>query len=494
MLSSALSLLGLLHPDGIAIRSFVLGSSCPASLRPRPRVMDGEYADLIILAPTVAECRISGWLQEAVQSISQKLEQDGLVYILAPPRWRLQITKLLSDHGLSIDQAIIHLPDQVASRYLVPLSPIPVRYTCAKLLPLPRWGRQLAAGSFFFLGCAWYWRILPSIGLVIRRPGARPLFEWLFRLPPQTHGCGSVVIRTGWRGQDGAVILYRFVDGDDSPSAVAKMHLIHLSSLIGEGDILDCLGPSARNAGAQVPLRLSLGRVNGHPVLLQSMIGGQSIVSLLRSEPRRLQEILTRLVSWLESWNRCTMVRRPLDRQLLEKELLTSAALLEPLLEQGGEYRNWLAERYVPFTGASVPLVATHNDLTMWNLLLGEEGRLGVIDWEFACERGLPFVDFFYAVTDAVTATLGYDDRLKAFQECFALDGTHARMVGQFLTQLRRVVQIPDEIVDLCFHACWLHHAANECRSTGPSDRRPFLKLVQWLALNRSYVSKWVHG
>jgi len=495
MLSRALSLLELLHPDGVAIRSLVLGSRCPAMLRPCSSMTASEYADLVILAPTAAECRTSGWLQEAVQSVNQKLESNGVAYVLAPPRWRLQITKLLSDHGFSIDQAIVHLPDQGSSRYLVPLSPIPAQYTFAKLLPLPQWARLLATIGFRFFRCDKLFRhILPSVGMAVRRPGARPLFEWLFRLKPEADRSGSVIIRTSWRGQDGAVILYRFVDCDDSPSAVAKMHLTTLGNLIGEAKILDRVGPSARNAGAQVPFLLSLGQVNEHPVLLQSMIGGQSIASLLSSQPRRLFEILERLVSWLESWNRCTMVLKSLDRELIEKELLTSAAVLAPLLEQGDEYRNWLAGRYLTLTSVSVTLVATHNDLTMWNLLLGEQGRLGVIDWESTCENGFPFVDFFYAVTDAITVAKTNGDRLKAFKESFAVGGRYECMVGQCLARLRRVVQIPDEMVGLCFHACWLHHAANEYRSTGPSDPRPFLQLIQWLSLNRANLCQWVHG
>jgi len=457
----------------------------------------GEYADLVILAPTVAECRTSGWLQEAVQSVSQKLEPNGVAYVLAPPRWRLRIRKLLSDHGLSIDQEIIHLPDQDISRYLVPLSPTPAQYAFSKLLPLPQWAQLLTTIGVRFFRCDKLFRhILPSVGMAVRRPGARPLFDWFFRLKPEADRSGSVIIRTSWRGQDGAVILYRFVDRDDSPSAVAKMTLTTktLGNLIREAEILDRVGPSARNAGAQVPLRLSLGQVNEHPVLLQSVIGGQSIASLLSSQPGRLFEILESLVSWLESWNRCSIVLGSLDRELLEKELLMSVAVLAPLLEQGDEYRNWLVERYLTLTGDSMTLVATHNDLTMWNLLLGEQGRLGVIDWESASEKGLPFVDLFYAVTDAVTAAKTNGDRLTAFKESFAVGGTYECMVGQYLARLRRVVQIPDEMVGLCFHACWLHHAANEYRSTGPSDPRPFLQLLQWLSLNRANLCQWVHG
>lgn len=497
--SKVLSLLELLHPQGIAIRSLVIGSRCPEMLRPWSQMAAKEgNADLIILAPTARECRINGWVQEAIRSISQKLELNGVAYVLAPPLWRLRIRKLLSEYGLSIDQELLHLPDQELSRYLVPLSPIPAQYAFSNLLPLPKWGRLLATIAFHFFRCDQLFKhIVPSVGMAARRPGARPLFEWLFRLhSPRSHGFGSVIISRSWRGRDGAVILHRFVDRDDSLSAVAKMYLAKkpFDSLIREAEILDRLGPSARNAGAQIPQRLSFEQINEYPVLLQSMICGQSVASLLCSQPNRLMEIIKCLISWLEVWNRTTVVTRPLDREYLEKELLTSAALLAPVLQQGDDYRNYLAARYLPLTGVSVPFVATHNDLTMWNLLLEDKGRLGVIDWESAIEQGFPFMDFFYAMTDAVTAVHGYDDRKKAFEECFALDGSYAHLVGQFLTRLRRAVHTPDEIVGLSFHACWLHHAANEYRSTGPSDPRPFLQLVQWLSVNRANLCKWVHG
>jgi hypothetical protein len=266
------------------------------------------------------------------------------------------------------------------------------------------------------------------------------------------------------------------------------------TNLIREAEILDRLGPNARRAGAQVPQSLLLEEVYGRPVLLQTMISGQSIASMLSLQPSRLIEIIDRLISWIESWNHATMVKRLLDREFLEDELLKSAVLLAPLLEQGEEYRNWLMHCCLTLTGTPTTLVAAHHDLTTWNILLGEQGTLGVIDWESAREAGLPFVDFFYAVTDAISVAKTCGDRLKAFKECFAVGGSYECMVGQCLARLRRVVQIPDEMVGLCFHACWLHHAANEYRSTGTSDPRPFLQLVQWLSRNRADLCQWVHG
>src|SRR5438094_1905296 len=80
------SLLELLHPNGISKRSLVIGSNAPALLLPAPRVAAGEYADLVILAPSVTECHTPGWLETAAQSLARKLERDGVAYVLAQPR------------------------------------------------------------------------------------------------------------------------------------------------------------------------------------------------------------------------------------------------------------------------------------------------------------------------------------------------------------------------------------------------------------------------
>jgi len=216
------------------------------------------------------------------------------------------------------------------------------------------------------------------------------------------------------------------------------------------------------------------------------------MASLLASRPKRLLEHMDLLVAWLECWNRSTIAIRPLDLGLLDRELLAPATLLGPLLERGREYRDWLTERCAAVAGMPVPLVATHNDLTMRNVFLMEEGRLGVIDWDGAREEGFPLVDFLYAVTDAAAATRGYVDRPKAFEACFVPGGVYAKAVTRFLGRLRRAVEIPDEVAELCFHACWLHHAVNEHRLGRSCGLGPFFAIVQ--QLHRRRFKTWMRS
>src|SRR6266536_3067731 len=98
-------------------------------------------------------------------------------------------------------------------------------------------------------------------------------------------------------------------------------------------------------------------------------------------------------------------------------------------------------------------LVATHNDNV--EHASREQGRLRRSGLEIYRREWLAVTDFFYTMADAVTIARGYTDRSKAFKACFVAG--RARMVSQFATRLRRIVQMLDEMVEFCFHACWLH-------------------------------------
>jgi aminoglycoside phosphotransferase (APT) family kinase protein len=131
--------------------------------------------------------------------------------------------------------------------------------------------------------------------------------------------------------------------------------------------------------------------------------------------------------------------------------------------------------------GSELPLVARHNDLTMWNVLAEERGAIGVIDWAEAEPAGLPLTDFFYAVADAAYAADGSRSRLGAVRACFSPDGARAAAVAPLRERLRATLELSPDAAELCFHACWLRHALNERRSPAASNGE-FLEVVRWLA------------
>jgi hypothetical protein len=290
------------------------------------------------------------------------------------------------------------------------------------------------------------------------------------------------------------VVLHGLSAGTAELSVIAKMSLAATSNrdTVDEAEILERLGPMARRAGALVPQRLPTQHVGGRPVLLETAIRGRAAAALLGSAPQQLQGIIERLVDWLERWNRCTLVIKSLTPDLLEREVMAPAALLAPFLEQGQEYLDWLATRCTTAVGRPVPLVSTHNDLTMSNVLLDGHGNLGVVDWESARVEALPLGDFFYAAADASTAVQRYADRLGAFKACFVANGIHARTTRELYLRLSRAMNTQGDVAALCFHACWLHHASNELEAGDASEMRPFLDIMQWLASNPASIDEWL--
>jgi hypothetical protein len=416
-----------------------------------------------------------------------RLCADGVGYVLAPRRWRVRVTRLLHNLGLLTVLAIGHLPDWESSNYLLPFDRISIHYALSTLIPSLAWKRYLVRqwfrlpGAGKLLGYIW-----PSAGLVVRHPGARPLFEWLFRAGSEHCRPGNALIRTSWRGQNGATLLYRFSDCESLPSAVAKINVNanSLNDQTREASVLAQLSASARSAGAQIPEILLLEQ-NGHrSSLIQTVVPGRKADELLRSQPDQLTFILTQLVGWLERWHRSTVVLRPLNIEQQRHALLVPVDLLAPLLERGEEYRTWLKTRFSAASGVPMPFVATHNDLTMANLLLDEDGHLGVVDWETGQVEGWPLVDFFYAITDAVMSASKSTDRVEAFKACFTPGGVYTSLVIQFQNHLMSAIKISSGLAELCLHVCWLHHAVNEHLLSQPGASRPFLRIVQWLAYN----------
>jgi hypothetical protein len=149
-------------------------------------------------------------------------------------------------------------------------------------------------------------------------------------------------------------------------------------------------------------------------------------------------------------------------------------------LELPAGYRQWLADRSTDLGGTAVPLVAAHNDLTMWNVRLGADGALGILDWAEADSESLPLTDLFYAVADAAAACDGYRDRIAAARSCFEPGGARTATVGPLTERAIAALSLSRAAADLCFHACWLRHAANERAMDGADG--PFAEIVRWLA------------
>jgi aminoglycoside phosphotransferase len=484
-----LSPLELLHPDGSSNTSLVLGSNCPQNFLPEPQIESNQTVALFVLAPSAKECQSEDWLEGAVNIVDHRLSGDGVCYVLVPLPWRLKMIRLFAQANLVIDSFFWHFPNWASSQYLVPLQRGTAQFAAENLISAPRWKRILAREIFRrpsmrkFLGRFW-----KSAGISVRRPGARPLFQWAFKRELEGFSSGTAILRRSWRGFRGASILYCFSESDSLPRAIVKTTSIDNSAacLDREAQVLEALGPGVRSVGVQVPQVFLKERNDQRSYLFLSAIRGRPASDLLASNSGLLSPILTKIVSWLERWHIATVNVRSMNEEQFEQDFFAPLDRLAPYLQNAEGYRDWLADRIQAAVGISLPFVATHNDLTMANVLMDEQDLLGVVDWETGMAEGFPLVDFYYSVTDAIRIAHGYPDWLEAFKSYYGPKGPYTPDVQCWEKHLQSAIGVSPSLTDLCIHACWLHHASNEHQVSRPGETRPFLQIIQWLSLNYS--------
>jgi hypothetical protein len=476
------SALELLHPNGAARHALVIGTCCPEILKPRCREPGaGQEADLVVVAPSRAERRERNWLRNAVEAAEAALAPDGVVYVVSSPLGRARIARRLAARDLEVKLAFAHDPSTPGVRSLVPLSSSAASYAFTNLIATRPGRRRLV---LFALRARWFARLLsvtlPNAGLAAGRRSSRPLFEWLFASSERPVMDSTAVVSVGTRGFAGSVVAHGFADGLATPVVVAKVGSPGAARPAREAAILEALGPGARAAGAALPEVMLVECDERRAVLFETPVPGRLAAALLGDTPALLPSLTQRLAEWLESWNLETRTEQLLSGTWLEQEVGGPARVLAPALADGGRYLEWLESRCSAIAGTTVPLVATHNDLTMVNVFVARSDSLGVVDWESAREQGLPLVDLYYAAADAAAAADRYADRAASFAGLFG-EGPPAATRGPE----RRIVEalgLPPTIVELAFHACWLQHAAAEQRAGPESGPRPFLEILRRVA------------
>jgi len=467
---NAISPLELLHPAGRVDRLLVLGDGRPAALIPPAALEVTAGAELVLIAPSPDQVGDRGWLEQAASAAARGVSQDGFVYALVPRGARARARRRLRAVGLVLEDAIAQLPGGDAPRYLVPLRAEPWRHALTEQIGArPRARFALRAARALPGGESLLVRALPSVGIVARHSEAKPMAAWVAGLGGETQPAAHAVVATSWRGPPAPAVMRCFGPADSEPWGVAKIG----PASAEEARALEQVGEGARDAGARVPRLLAGGRLGDRPVLVETLVGGRPAARVLARSPGGFAELVAAIAEWLERWNEQTreITARRLDTELLD--LVGELALPDA-------YGSWLGDRCRMLAGSEPPFVARHNDLTMWNVLVDRRGRIGVLDWAEAEPAGLPLTDFFYAVADAAAACDGYRDRLGAVRACFDPGGERVDLVAPLRERLRTSLGLSVEATELCFHACWLHHAGNEQRS---GEDGPFREIARWLAL-----------
>ena len=461
--------------DPVAWQAFLQALQIRSATAPEPAK---SKAQVVVLELTPAQCRRQASLIAAVTEAVAAINDGAVGYVIAPPRWRGRIAASLRRRGVATGRPNIHLSSGDA-RYYVPLTQRSLRFALSTWPQSHRW-RHIERLLKYIPGASIVLReILPSLGFTSYRAGGEP-FGWLgSHISPSNNR--EVVVATSWRGADGATTLFAFEGDDPTPRLVAKIvPPSRGAALRDEVGNIEQISPGAGSAGVRVPQLVEYSDAGDHGSLVLSGIPGRPAQLLLGDNPRALTNVVGQISGWLERWHAASLGHVELTAEHCEQRILAPARSLARELDGRGAYIEWLANACGQLAGRTVPFVCAHNDLTMSNVLIDEDGGIGIVDWEEARVDGLPLADFWYSACDAVAAA-GHRDRMSAFAECFPANRARGELIARHERELRLAVGGPPDWIELCFHACWIQHAANEqARPNG--DNRPFLAIANRLS------------
>lgn len=459
-----------MHPDGPGGAMAVLGSGVGVE-RSGSAPPGGRRVRFVIMAPTAVEAWSRRWVRQATATVLGRLAEDGVVYVLGGPVARLRLIRRLQHEGMRIKHFALHRDRGTASA-LVTLDRRSLRFAAVHVSGRPGLRGHVIRGVVRIPGCASVAAALArSVGVVLGGGRSRAAARW----PPGPHSVAPALVTAN----DRTTLLWLAGDGGRAPDLIVKTHGGQGDDrLRQEADALSRFGPDARRSGAAVPQGRIAETGGGRSGLIMTALPGVPAATLLAARPSALGDVLETVLGWLHRWNARTAAPAVLDLGSLNRMVIEPGDRLAGHMPDGADYRAALARLCDRCAGLRVPFVAVHNDLTMGNVLLNDAHGPGVVDWESAQERGLPLLDFFYAAADAVAATGGYGDRVRAFHEAFGGAGTTRALIADREMRIRTDLGISGDLRELAFQACWLQHADDEHRA-GRRSGRPFDELAR---------------
>jgi hypothetical protein len=442
------------HPSGAPPRRLVLG--------PHGGAQSPEHdglVDVAVIAPSpVVPSR--AWLDRAIAHAADRLDRDGVLWLIVPRRSRPMAERAVARRDLVLLDAVLAIPGWPHSAHLVPIARDALCDAGARHLGLPRaLARVIASLAGVRAGRFMLRRVAPSCALLAARGPGLPVFEWLGDIDGA--GVVTATVSSGTRRDARVAAVLRFSAQRQGPDLVVKAALDGpgQARLQAERAALERIGPTAVRAGAAVPLLTACSRpwaLAAHP------LPGRSAAAALGSTPRRLAPIAGAVADWLQRWNIATAARALASREMLEEMLLGP---IRRLVEDGtasDAYRDAMARLAERLQGASLVLVAAHNDLTMSNVLA--DGRApGILDWESANATGLPLTDLWYALADGV-ARAGRISHAAAVEALVNAATPAPTALARMPAEHASALGLTADQAALAFHCCWFTHADDERR------------------------------
>lgn len=287
-------------------------------------------------------------------------------------------------------------------------------------------------------------------------------------------GLGSTPARLSWLLLTGGlsrlnkVVGLVFSDSDSQPRLIVKWPRVPESApaLAQEAATLQAVQALRPGGMPAVPRMIFFRECAGRTALGETVLKGQPLFTLL--QPANYRDLALKVTDWLAdlaghapSRSRADWWNRLIERPLTDFEQ-SFGVILDP---------SRLREtRAILSTLDDLPLVCEQRDCSPWNVLVGADGELVVLDWESAEPCGLPALDLIYFLTYLA----------------FFVDG--AMKSGRFRDSHRTALN-PATFTGKVLAECQRQYIIRT--GLDPAALRP-LRLLVWLIHSRSEYKRFV--
>ena len=227
-------------------------------------------------------------------------------------------------------------------------------------------------------------------------------------------------------------------------------------------------------------------------LLIETALAGRPIGPRLRGFNGAIWMEAT--INWLTNLHQATVDRRARNvawyEQLVERplQLFMKAVAAAPAEANLVKQTRYLART---LRHQDIPLAFEHGDFGPPNILVAQDGRLRVVDWELARARGLPAVDLFFFLTlvgFARSRARKPAEYLAAFRQMFFGQSATAR---HYIQSYVDSLGVPAATLVPLFVLCWSRYVAElalrlhdfQFTSESLSD-----ETMNWLRSNRYYA------
>jgi len=285
------------------------------------------------------------------------------------------------------------------------------------------------------------------------------------------------------------VVFLLFARQGQRPVLVAKMPRLQNDggALKHEATILQAL-PTSRLEPLSTPAVIAYERFDGWPILVETAIDGRPMDP---AEVRRdADQCVTRVVEWLANLHHASAAPASASwsRDLVDGPLEYFTRTF-PLSSE----ESWLVSRthalVAPLRDAGLPFVCEHGDLGHPNLLLRDDGHIGVIDWELASLHGLVAYDLFFFLTFAAFSLARAQSSRRHVEAFAGTLLTPDAPLHRFVVAYARRCDIALSLMTPLLVLCWARYTITLLRRLSDSENpRATPGQAAWLRSNRYYA------